>query len=108
MTASGRKWSDFQARLRALTFGARVSIVAGLGALGLLIAALAPPEFQLQSYHDFAPSGPGNMGIVLSNLAFLVVGLWGMRLRYGGPLGFLRSIGIAETTLEAVRDAFLE
>ena len=87
MTASGRKWTDFQARLRSLPSGARVSIVAGVGALGLLIAALAPPEYQLQSYHDFAPSGPGNMGIVLSNLAFLVVGLWGMRLRYGGPLG---------------------
>lgn len=65
----------------------RVSIVVGVGVLGLVIAALAPPEHQLQAYHDFAPSGPGNMGIVLSNLAFLVVGIWGLRLFHGGPLG---------------------
>ena len=87
MTPSGHTWSDFQAKLRSLSFGTRVAIVAGAGALGLGIAALAPPEHQLQAYHDFAPSGPGNMGIVLSNLAFLVVGLWGLRLLYGGPLG---------------------
>jgi hypothetical protein len=87
MTASSRKGTDFQATLRSLPYGARVSIVVGAGALGLAIAALAPPEHQLQAYHDFAPSGPGDLGIVLSNLAFLVVGLWGLRLLYGGSLG---------------------
>jgi protein-tyrosine phosphatase len=34
--------------------------------------------------------------------------LAGLDERYGGPLDFLRSIGIAETTLKAVRGAFLE
>ena len=34
--------------------------------------------------------------------------LAGLDERYGGPLGFLCSIGIAEATLEAVRGAFLE
>ena len=34
--------------------------------------------------------------------------LAGLAERYGGPLGFLCSIGIAEATLEAVRGAFLE
>jgi hypothetical protein len=34
--------------------------------------------------------------------------LAGLAERYGGPLGFLSSIGIADTTLEAVREAFLE
>ena len=87
MTAFGHKWAAFQAKLRSLPFGARVSIVAGAGALGLVAAAVAPPEHQLQAYRDFAPSGPGNLGIVLSNLAFLVVGLWGLRFLYDGPPG---------------------
>ena len=73
--------------LRSLPFGARVSIVLGAGVLGLLIAAVAPPERQIQAYHDFAPSGPGDLGIVLSNLAFLVVGLWGLWFLYGKPSG---------------------
>ncbi len=87
MTTSKRLWAGLQANLRSLPFGARVSIVLGVGALGLLIAAVAPPEGQIQAYHDFAPSGPGGLGIVLSNLAFLVVGLWGLWFLHGKPSG---------------------
>lgn len=32
----------------------------------------------------------------------------GLQARWGGPLGYLRSIGISDAVFEAVRDAFLE
>ena len=32
----------------------------------------------------------------------------GLEARWGGPLGYLTSIGIGENTMEAVREAFLE
>jgi hypothetical protein len=34
--------------------------------------------------------------------------LEGLDARWGGPLGYLRSIGVDDETMEAVRQAFLE
>ncbi|MEE9605267.1 MAG: hypothetical protein V3V70_06820, partial [Candidatus Scalindua sp.] len=58
----------------------------GTAALIVALAILAPPQFQDEGYHDFAPTalfGVANFGIVASNGAFLVIGLWGL-WRLGG------------------------
>ncbi len=79
-------WTALVASLRALPFAARVWIVAGTAALVVALAILAPPELQDEAYHAFAPTalfGRTDFGVVASNGAFLVVGLWGL-WRVGG------------------------
>ncbi len=74
-------WTALVASLRALPGAARVWVVVGTAALIVALAILAPPELQDEAYHDFAPTalfGVANFGIVASNGAFLVVGLWGL------------------------------
>ena len=74
-------WTALVASLRALPVGARVWVVAGTAALIVALAMLAPPEFQDQAYHDFAPTalfGVADFGVVASNGAFLIVGVWGL------------------------------
>ncbi len=74
-------WIALVASLRALPVAARVWIVTGTAALVVALAMLAPPELQDEDYHDFAPTtlfGWTDFGIVASNGAFLVVGLWGL------------------------------
>lgn len=60
----------------------RTGILAGLALLLLVLACVLPPFAQPQGYHDFADKrawlGVPNAGDVLSNLAFLVVGLAGL------------------------------
>lgn len=76
-----RSWAALLASARALPFAARVWIVAGTAALIVALAILAPPELQDEAYHDFAPTaifGVDDFGIVASNGAFLIVGLWGL------------------------------
>ncbi len=79
-------WNALVAALRALPVAARVWGVVGTVALIVALAILAPPEFQNEAYHDFAPTalfGVAKFGNVASNGAFLVVGLWGLwRLRF--------------------------
>ena len=80
-------WSKLQAVVRALPLGTRVWILAGTVAVGLAIAFTAPVEVQDEAYHGFASSrlfGIENFGIAGSNAAFLIVGLWGLWLVYGG------------------------
>ena len=74
-------WTSLVASLRALPTAARVWIVVATAALIVALAVLAPPELQDEAYHDFAPTalfGVADFGIVASNGAFLVVGLWGL------------------------------
>ena len=74
-------WTALLASLRALPYSARVAVVTGTAALIVALAVLAPPELQDEAYHDFAPTalfGVAKFGIVASNGAFLVVGLWGL------------------------------
>ena len=74
-------WTALTASLRALQLAARVGVVAGTAVLVVALATLAPPELQDEGYHDFAPTalfGVAKFGIVASNGAFLVVGLWGL------------------------------
>ncbi len=74
-------WTALVASLRALPFAARVWILTGTAALVVALALLAPPVHQDEAYHDFAPTalfGRADFGIVASNGAFLVVGLWGL------------------------------
>lgn len=83
---SARTWTELGAGLRALPFAARVWILAGTAALIVGLAMLAPPELQDESYHDFAATalfGAADFGIVASNGAFGIVGLWGL-WRVGG------------------------
>ncbi len=79
-------WTALIASLRALPLAARVGILAGTVALVVALAILAPPVLQKESYHDFAPTalfGVADFGIVASNGAFMIVGLWGL-WRLGG------------------------
>ncbi len=74
-------WTALTASLRALPLAARVWLVVGTAALIVALAMLAPPEFQDEAYHDFAPTalfGVADFGIVASNGAFLIVGIWGL------------------------------
>lgn len=74
-------WTALVASLRALPFAARVWIVTGTAALVVALALFAPPVHQDEAYHGFATSamfGVPGFGIVASNGAFLVVGLWGL------------------------------
>ena len=74
-------WTALVASLRALPVAARVWGVAGTAALVVALALLAPPVLQDEAYHGFAPTpmfGVANFGIVASNGAFLMVGLWGL------------------------------
>ncbi|MEE9209520.1 MAG: hypothetical protein V3U23_03630 [Kiloniellales bacterium] len=74
-------WTALVASLRALPVAARVWIVVGTAALVVALAMLAPPELQDEGYHDFAPTalfGWRDFGIVASNGAFLLVGVWGL------------------------------
>ena len=74
-------WTALVASLRALPFAARVWILAGTAALVVALGLLAPPVHQDEAYHGFATStmfGVDGFGIVASNGAFLVVGLWGL------------------------------
>ena len=74
-------WATRFASLRALPFAVRIWILAGIAALIVALALLAPPQFQDEGYHDFASTalfGVANFGIVASNGAFLAVGLWGL------------------------------
>lgn len=83
------------ASLRALAFAARVWIVAGIAALVVALALFAPPIHQDETYHDFERTtmfGVDDFGIVASNGAFLLVGLWGLwrvagRRLAPGPFG---------------------
>jgi hypothetical protein len=67
------------------TFGrdARVTVVATMAVAIVLAAALAPPHAQHEGYHRFADQraflGIPNFLDVTSNLAFLVVGIVGLR-----------------------------
>jgi len=74
-------WTSLLASTRALSFAARVWIVVGIAALVVALALFAPPVHQKESYHAFkqtAMFGVDDFGIVASNGAFLVVGLWGL------------------------------
>ncbi len=74
-------WTALVVSLRVLPFAARVWILAGTAALVVALAMLAPPKLQDEGYHAFAPTtlfGVADFGIVASNGAFLVVGLWGL------------------------------
>ena len=74
-------WTALVVSLRVLPFAARVWILAGTAALVVALALLAPPVLQDEGYHDFAPTalfGVPDFGIVASNGAFLVVGVWGL------------------------------
>ncbi len=74
-------WAALLASLRALPFAARVWILVGTAALIVALALFAPPVHQDEAYHDFAPTalfGVARFGIVASNGAFLIVGLWGL------------------------------
>ncbi len=74
-------WTTLVAFLRALPFAARVWILAGSAALIIVVALLVPPLHQDEAYHDFASTalfGVADFGIVASNGAFLIVGLWGL------------------------------
>ncbi len=87
MTGFSKTWAELQTALRALPLGARVWLLAGAAAAGLAIALMAPVEVQDEAYHNFAPSrlfGIDHFGITGSNAAFLIVGLWGLWLVYGG------------------------
>jgi len=87
MTELDETWAELVAAVRALPIGARVGILVGTAGLGLAVALMAPAERQQDTYHAFAPSGLFNVentGIVASNAAFLIVGIWGLRLVWGG------------------------
>ena len=74
-------WNQLVASLRALPFAARVWILVGTAALIVALALLMPPVHQDEAYHDFAPTalfGVARFGIVASNGAFLIIGLWGL------------------------------
>ena len=74
-------WTALVTSLRVLPFAARVWILAGTAALVVALAMLAPPQVQDEGYHAFAPTtmfGVADFGVVASNGAFLVVGLWGL------------------------------
>ena len=53
-----------------------------IGVLGLLLLILLEPIQQSQSYHDFSDnvtfSSVSNFWNVISNIPFLIVGVWGM------------------------------
>jgi hypothetical protein len=64
------------------SYRARVALVVGVAAVGIIAALILPPLPQSQAYHQFA-DGRTLLGIpncldVLSNAAFLVVGLLGL------------------------------
>lgn len=69
----------------------RLAAVLATAALLVVVTALVPRTPQPTGYHDFADSrtwlGVPNAGDVLSNLPFLLIGLWGLwvvpRLRVG-------------------------
>ncbi len=64
------------------SFRARVSLVALLTMLGLVAMFMLPPLHQAQAYHQFADQravlGIPNLQNVVSNVAFLLVGLMGL------------------------------
>lgn len=69
-------------RMRAWKPASRWSIVLGVGIVAAIVMATLGPIPQPQSYHDFADAGaflgvPNGLN-VLSNLPFVVVGLWGL------------------------------
>jgi hypothetical protein len=79
--------------IHALKPATRWLIFAGISAAGLAIVAVHKPIPMPQSYHHFADKralfGVANAGDVLSNLAFIVAGAWGLcvALRQYSPLG---------------------
>ena len=67
--------------IRKLPLWARVWLLNGTAALIVALALLSPPLHQDEAYHGFAPTalfGVAQFGIVASNGAFLIVGLWGL------------------------------
>ena len=89
MATFAHTWAELQEMVRALPVAARVWILVGTALFGMAIVVMAPVEVQPESYHAFAPSGVfgiKHFGIVASNLAFLIVGLWGLWfITRGGP-----------------------
>ena len=68
-------------RIREASRSSRLWLVAGVTVTVILVIAFQAPIPQPQSYHDFADQrvffGAPNCFDVLSNLPFLLVGLWG-------------------------------
>ena len=79
-----------------LSFRARIGVLAAITVATVLAAFLIPPFTQPLEYHLFADSrtcfGIPNFANTVSNAAFLVVGVWGMRaLAQHRPDMFLRA-----------------
>lgn len=68
-------------RIREASWASRLWLVAGVTVTVILVIAFQAPIPQPQSYHDFADQraffGIPNCLDVLSNLPFLLIGLWG-------------------------------
>lgn len=74
-----------------MTRGARVAVLVGVTAAAVAAANVVPPIPQDPAYHRFADSralaSAANGWAVLSNLPFMVVGLWGLRQVLAAPVG---------------------
>ena len=74
-----------------MTRGARVGVLLAVTAAAAAAACLLPPIPQDPAYHRFADTRPlggvANGWPVLSNLPFVLVGLWGLRQVLTAPVG---------------------
>ena len=74
-----------------MTRVARVGVLVGVTAAAVAAACLVPPVPQDPAYHRFADTralgGVANGWAVLSNLPFVLVGLWGLRQLAAAPAG---------------------
>ena len=74
-----------------MTGGARVGVVLVVIAAAVTVASVVPPIRQDPAYHRFADTRPlggaANGWAVLSNLPFVLVGLWGLRKVLTAPVG---------------------
>ena len=74
-----------------MTRGARVGVLLGVTAAAVAAACVVPPIPQDPAYHGFADTralGSATNGwAVLSNLPFVLVGLWGLRQVLATPVG---------------------
>ena len=71
--------------------GAGIGVLLGVTAAAVAAACVVPPIPQDPAYHRFADTravgGAANGWAVLSNLPFVLVGLWGLRQVRAAPIG---------------------
>jgi len=74
-----------------MTRGARIGVLLGVTAAAVVGACVVPPIPQDPAYHRFADTRPlggaPNGWAVLSNVPFVLVGLWGLRQVLTAPVG---------------------